>query len=354
MKFLEDLYKKELNSPDSELTIINTEDIEGTQNYIINIDGNTFYPSEILASDSDLYNQAFEDWKLRKQDECLAKAEEILNLHDNRDRFNQLKQIYSRNSLIPFVGAGMSCESGYPSWSKFLFYLQENTDVPKEKIEEKISIGEFEEAAQLLFEDMGAPAFNELLSNTFGVERNIIGPINYLPYFFKTAVITTNYDPILKNIYDSASIPFEEITKGADAESFSASLGAGKRTLLKLHGDYAIEKDRVLTLIEYQRAYSSDSILNSLIETAFFSRTLLFLGCSLSQDRTIRKMEEYVAQKGHQRCVKHYCFLELHENCNRIAVRNRLSMSNIFPIWYPKGEHNESIEALLIALKGSL
>lgn len=353
MKFLEDVYNKELNSPDSELTSIDVKDVDGSQCYVVNVDGNSFYPSDILSTDEVLYNQAFEDWKIRKRDDCIVKAEKILSLYDNKDRFNQLKQIYLRNSILPFIGAGMSCDSGYPIWSDFLYYVQENANISKKTIEDKLSNGEFEEAAQLLYDDMGAPAFNELLSNTFGVEKDILGPINYLPYMFKSAVITTNYDPILKKIYDLSSSSFEEIINGNDAESFTASLGAGKRTLLKLHGDYAIEKDRVLTLNEYNRAYYDDSIINSIIESAFYNKTLLFIGCSLSQDRTLKKMEEYVTRKGHQRCVKHYCFLELPENGKRIEIRKRLSRCNIFPIWYPHGEHSESIEALLVKLKDS-
>lgn len=350
MKFLEDTYDKELNSPDSELTVIDTED----GSYVFRIDGNNFYPNDILSNDKDLYNQAFLDWKRRKLDEYFDRAEKILELHDNRDRFNALKEIYRRNSVIPFIGAGMSNDSGYLLWSDFLYYMQENTDIPREVIEEYLNKGQFEEAAQILYENMGAPAFNELLGNTYGADREIVGAINFMPYIFRTAVITTNYDPILKYIYDNANNSFEEYVNGSDAESFAASLGSGKRTLLKLHGDYWLVKNRVLTFDEYQNAYSNEAVINSLIETAFFNKTLLFLGCSLNTDRTLKKMEEYVSNRGHERCVKHYCFLELPKDGSRIPIRNRLSNCNIFPIWYPHGKHRESIEALLVYLKGEL
>jgi len=356
MKFLEEIYISELNNPDLSLVSIEIDtDANGNHYQSVIIDGKIFPPIDILKNvEPDTFTQAFEDWKERKEDELLERVENILKYKDNRDRFNQLEQIYRRNAVIPFIGAGMSSPTGYLKWEDFLYYLQENSTIEYTLIKDKITNGEFEEAAQILYDDMSGPIFNELLSNTYGTDKVIQGPVNFIPYLFNSAVITTNFDPVLKTLYDNTSNSFEEVINGSNAESFTANLGAGKRTLLKLHGDFGNEKERILTLNEYQKAYDDESIINTLIEDAFFNRTLLFLGCSLTQDRTIKKMEEYVRLKGHVRCVKHYCFLECPDTePRRLEIRNRLSKSNIFPIWYPKEQHNESIEALLFKLKGS-
>ena len=246
----------------------------------------------------------------------------------------------------------MSNPSGYPTWTGFLYDAQENSDVLKEKIDDFLSKGKYEEAAEELYNDMNAPAFNEFLHNSFGNDKPINVAIQYLPYLFDTEVITTNYDAVLKRTYEMAGKPFEEQINGGDANDFSASLGSGKRTLLKLHGDYSKERNRILTLSEYNRHYVDTGIIKTLIEGTFFNKTILFLGASLNKDRLITAMAEYVEEKGHDNCVKHYCFLEDPGKTERTKTRNRLSKCNIFPIWYPANEHNSSIEALLIKLKG--
>lgn len=68
--------------------------------------------------------------------------------------------------------------------------------------EEHIHKGEYEEAAQLLF-DVDEGHLQEHLENQFGKSPNLgelQGIICRLPEFFKETIITTNYDDLLKNI----------------------------------------------------------------------------------------------------------------------------------------------------------
>lgn len=355
MNFLKETYLLELDSPDSELVDFNQKDCSnGSSVYELNIDGKSFLPSKILLDNETDFEEAFIDWKQRKYDTLISKADEILELYDNKNRFKQLKLIYERGSVIPFIGAGLSIPSEYPSWTELLYDIQENTNITKTELDILLSKGQYEEAAEILLLDMGAPAFNELLQNTYGIDLPIKGAIQYLPYLFDKAVITTNYETILKRVYDNANKSFEEQLCGSDADEFSISLGAGKRTLLKLHGDFAREKSRILTLTEYNKHYGDNKVLGRLIADTFFNRTMLFIGASLNKDRTISEMTKYVKEKGYNRCVKHYCFLEAPDKKKRLLIRNRLADCNIFPIWYQQGEHDISIEALFIKLKGEL
>ena len=61
-------------------------------------------------------------------------------------------------------------------------------------------------------------------------------------------------------------------------------------------------------------------------------------------------MEQVVAAEGAHTLPQHYAFLELKEGMDRVERKKVLAKANIFPIWYPEGEHDESIEALLLAL----
>ena len=61
-------------------------------------------------------------------------------------------------------------------------------------------------------------------------------------------------------------------------------------------------------------------------------------------------MVALVAKYGAETLPRHYTFLELKEDADRVARKKELAAANIFPIWYPEGEHDESIEALFVKL----
>ena len=84
-----------------------------------------------------------------------------------------------------------------------------------------------------------------------------------------------------------------------------------------------------------------------------FGQSLLFLGCSLSVDRTISSMKEIVKEFTPEALPRHYALLELKSSDDRITRKKHLSEANIFPIWYEEGEHDESVEALLLKLSES-
>ncbi|MCW8193378.1 hypothetical protein F6455_01095 [Proteobacteria bacterium 005FR1] len=308
-------------------------------------------PSEFLESlGGDAADEIMNEWFDERKESLLQIAEEILEGYDNRDRFDRLKETCGENSVIPFVGAGMSIPSEYPGWSNYLRVLCSQTRVSPDELERLLNSGRFEEAAQTLFDDMGAPAFNEHLRNTFDRRREPKGPINYLPRIFRSGVITTNFDTLLEGIYDTEKNKFEEVLFGVTGSEFPRLAATGRPYLLKLHGNANRQRDRVITLNEYESAYQDRKVLRNLVANAFFSKSMLFMGCSLATDRTIQSMSEYVNEFGHESLPQHYAFVSLQEGEDRISRREQLVSANIFPIWYEGVDHDEAIEALLLAL----
>lgn len=308
-------------------------------------------PEEILHEISDdVYAEVFNEWLDERKDTLLQTAEEILDKFDNRDRFASLKKAFQEGTVIPFVGAGLSTTSGYPGWTEYLRNVCAESNLSVEDLNKMLSDGQYEEAAQTIHDDMGAPSFNEHLNNKFGNEKEPFGPVNYLPLIFKNGVITTNFDPIIETVYANEGRKFDEIMMGISAEEFPRLVATGKTILLKLHGHGDRLRDRVLTLTEYDRAYSEQKVLRNLVSHAFFSKSMLFLGCSLSTDRTIKLMTEYVGEFGHENLPRHYAFVKLRDGEDRLMRRGQLVAANIFPIWYEDLEHDEAIEALLQCL----
>lgn len=313
---------------------------------VVDVAGYTFSRDNILKElEQEGYKEAFADWLQQRQLENLSRADEILKLHDNLRRFNKLKEIYARGAIIPFVGAGMSMQSDYPGWTRFLYQVLDETTVNRDQFNTAISDGLYEEAAQMLADSLPAGCFLEHVENAFGGNQPLFGVIQRLPLIFKSAAITTNFDNVISRCYEQVNNPFEREMLGPTARELPRALGENKRVLVKLHGEACSSTNRVLTKNEYDHHYQNDQALEAVIES-ISNRTLLFLGCSLTVDRTLRRLKSIVEKKGHENVPRHYAFLKLNDGENRLARRDQLAAANIYPIWYTD-DHDESIEALL-------
>ncbi|WP_243349592.1 SIR2 family protein [Parabacteroides sp. FAFU027] len=353
MKFLEKVYIKELNSPDSDrVSIKDTKLSDGTKQLMISIDGNDFLPSSILFDDETSYSQSFELWMQERKDILKDKANQILALYDNIERFNKLSKSLKANSIIPFLGAGISIPSNYASWTSFLYKLRYESEITEEDLNSLLIHGKYEEAAQILYEDLGDALFNEHLENEYSAEREICGSINYLPILFPdSSIITTNFDNNIERIYNDLGQGFNYIKSGKYLDETIRQMSSGSKFLIKLHGDCIQIADRVLTKIEYDMAYLNGDVLERFINRLLIKGSLLFVGCSLTNDRTIHTIKKIVKKEGAGSLPRNYAFLEeIKDNKMRSKRKRELASANIFPIWYPEGQHDESIEALFLKL----
>lgn len=318
---------------------------------IIQIRGYEFFRDKILSEfEPEGYKIAFNDWKEERRQRLLELADNILNSFDNKDRFQRLRELYKRDMIIPFVGAGLSIPSGLPSWVNFLEKVCQEIDVNVEEFNQLTSTGKFEEAAELL-EQNDHRYLQEQLDNIFGKDfefNKIDGVICRLPEFFdKSSLVTTNYDNLIKIIYENSELHFSEYLSGLEHSVYSRHIREGKRVLLKLHGTYHSKRQRILTTSDYNKHYDENNDFKECIE-ALFNQSMVFLGCSLSVDRVISELTKIVLSKDQDSLPKHYAFLSyqnLEEN-DRKKKRMLLNKANIYPIWY-EGDHDECIEALL-------
>ena len=74
-----------------------------------------------------------------------------------------------------------------------------------------------------------------------------------------------------------------------DTEDIAKIMTVQNSLLVKLHGEADSATKRVLTKNEYNNFYTASNTLKLCIETITYN-SLLFLGCSLSTDRTIKTM----------------------------------------------------------------
>lgn len=302
---------------------------------------------EVLkAVDRDTYELAFKDWCDARRDTLNELYKKNIKIDENEPRLRKLKEAYKKNKVIPFVGAGLSIPSDYPGWTNFLFTLQKKSQIAESEFEDMLSKGLYEEAAELVYEDLGEGIFYELFDNRFDVENELRGCVQLVPQIFDGLMITTNYDTVIERSFSQYSTSHLEKVCGNEVEEIKRYLATGESLLIKLHGTSIRAKNRVLTKKEYDKSYLEDNSIQSLFE-ALSHQTLLFMGCSLNNDRPFKVMQGVVDKYGANKIGKHYALLAISEDLDIDKRTKFLASANIFPIWYSKNTHDESIEAVL-------
>jgi hypothetical protein len=285
--------------------------------------------------------------------------DQILNIGDNEDNLRRLiGQLESDLRVTPFIGAGLTIPLGFPGWSSFLHSQAKKAGIEK-SIQQRLDKGEYEDAAEDLLKSRGYRAFQDAIDSNFGSHKltgqKVKGAVTLLPQLTAGPVITTNFDNVLEEVFEQADSPFEHVVWGAKASSATRAFHQGLRFLLKIHGDAADSADRVLTKSDYEKYYGSadgSSInftfpLPSLLKMILISRPLLFLGCSLKQDRTVGILKQITHEYPD---IAHYAIVERPASDDQFQERSRfLSNHSIRPVWYPNGSH-DLIEPLLAHL----
>lgn len=312
--------------------------------------------AEIIKLAGDVaYKQAFGDWIW---DEWVPtrrdRKDELLELDSNESRYNELKKMISSGAAIPFVGSGMSAPTGMPTWAKFLREACKRTNGFKvAELDACLLAGNYEKAASRIFGAMPPQLFNERFESNFTVKPSqpIDGAVRLLPFLFESIVITTNFDSILEEVYTACDKTFQEILHGKAVGDFRKKNVVGSRCLLKLHGNYNATYGRVLLKDEYDEFYNPASSGREEISLIFRRGGMVFLGCSLWQDRTMALLKE-VADSD-KNMPRHYAFLQRPKPKRIVEREHFLTERNIFPIWYD-GDHSTDVEALLVGLMEDL
>lgn len=310
-------------------------------------------PAELLFEmDGVLYNERRKAWRVARRSEILGENEFDSHVFDrNRQRFDELRRLVGRGRLVPFVGAGVGVACGMPTWRAFLLRVaNEHSPALTSDITTRLDAGQYEDAAQHLMETLREPRFAETFDRTFSLRpgastSRIIQLIRRIAY---GCIVTTNFDRLIES-----QLHINDIFLGRAATEFHRALADGEPALLKLHGDLRSVANRVLTRAEYDSAYGPESRPNlslplpDAMARLFGHHRLLFVGCSLGSDRTLRILHELVRNHGEARFPRHYAIAEAPGDPS--ALNERESFLNdrmIFPIWYPSGWH-DVVPALL-------
>lgn len=296
------------------------------------------------------YGLHFDEWVAGQKLQSKERTKAFLSEYGCLDRFGRLVSQCGSGKVLPFVGAGMSAASGFPTWITFLRSLTADFDGCTAELSQLLDEWRYEDAAQLMHDRMGKRSFNEALESAFGKrKKDICGPIQLLPYIFEKGVITTNFDYVLDRIYRGVDKAFDHCLVGAALQDAPRRLATTPHCLIRLHGEADSANGRVLTTAEYATNYEDPGTYKELIGRTIGTASLLFLGCSLTVDRTIKALMD-IKSEAKIDTPRHYALLPLYEGLDREERRLELAEADVFPIWYPPEDHDRSIEDLLICL----
>ncbi len=295
-----------------------------------------------------------------------ATLEELAGIGKNRrfdeviddEEFEDIQVICKRGFVIPFVGAGMSKSAGCPEWKEYLLGLCVDAHLDVGTMRERLeSNGDYEGVMNDLVQALGDNLFNLDFERDFKTPEEISGAVTLLPKLFDCSAVTTNFDRVLETVYHNEGRPFvEKVTGRGMANAFFRAIPAGDRYLLKLHGNLDNGAERVLNRSEYDMAYGNDGNIHfdcplpKLLKRLFTSYSFLFLGCSLTADRTVQTFMRVAQLEGQDNLPHHYALLPCPADVTkRQAIDGRLADAHISPLWYPEDEH-EFVEQILMLL----
>lgn len=273
----------------------------------------------------------------------------------NLTLFEELKRSCRRGFVIPFVGAGMSKSAGCPEWKEYLLNLCGETRLEPDAMRVRLEVNsDYEGVMNDLVVALGENQFNLNFARDFKTPENTTGAVTLLPALFDKCAITTNFDRVLEKVYENASKAFvEKVTGRGNANAFFRAIPAGERYLLKLHGSLDNAAERVLNKEEYDKAYGNDGNVHfdfplpKLLRRLFSSYSFLFLGCSLSADRTVQAFMRVAQEEGQDILPHHYALLPCPADAEKkYSFSQRLADAHISPLWYPEGDH-EYVEQVL-------
>ncbi|SPZ45280.1 Uncharacterised protein [Plesiomonas shigelloides] len=325
-----------------------------------------FDVSDILYwVERDTYFDELAKWNGVKLEEKHRSALDFLKQSEQLPTFLDFVDAIKRQRIVPFIGAGVSSPAGYPSWGKALERLakQMGGDVPAQ-IKDDLDNYRYLAVAEILY------LHNEHLFKNFvqtefrlkaaqEVDRPAFPPVvDLLPLLTKSCVVTTNFDRLIEKKFELVSgKSLSGYMYGKQEQNgFISQLLKGEQCLMKLHGDADQAQSYVFTESQYKDAYGHPDIdftkqLPRSLRQIYISYSLIFIGCSLEQDRTLELFKS-VMEQGHFEIPWHYALLTDSDSASKAEKMGRLLSMNIKPIWYEVVDNNHSmlINLLLLAI----
>ena len=314
-------------------------------------------PSKALfAGDKPSYDNAFKQYRRDRRHEALSEGYITEQYGDNHwfernlSRFDQLLEKIEECEVVPFVGAGLSVAGGFPSWKGHLKQQAKTAGLNDVEVEELLNQGFYEQVLEEIENRLGADVVTQEILDVFSKTGTLFQTTLLLSELFRDTIITTNYDKLIEKAFDTGVEKPYQIISGLNAME---SPDPECVTIIKLHGDIKTPARCILSKNQYNQAYGNDEIDHSLpipklLDYYYRNSSLLFLGCSLNNDRTVQVFRAIREKYGDSwEGPRHYSIEQAPEDIEELRERNAyLAALGITAIWFEK-EQFDYVDAIL-------
>lgn len=328
----------------------------------LGVDGLSQPSKALFASDRESFDQAFIQFRNERRHEALNEryfTEQFGNDHwftRNLAHFNQLVDLMEEGGVVPFVGAGVSVSGGFPTWENHLREQGQTANIDPDHIEELLDDGAYEIVLEEIEAIRGREVFIQEIQDVFSRTGSIPESVWRVSELFNDTLITTNYDHLLEQAFDTGEKESVQIINGMSALD---QPDPSKTTILKLHGDIREPARCILSKNQYDDAYGEHLDLSrpipKMLSYHYKNSSLLFLGCSLHNDRTVQVFRETRNEMGDEALIpQHFSIEQAPEDPEELATRNsHLAGLGITAIWFEK-EQYDYVESILRLAKSEL
>jgi hypothetical protein len=330
-------------------------------------------PSDILFwHDPEAYIDELGRWKSQEILNQHSEIKEYIYTSNQVNIFQRFVDALKKKRVAPFIGAGVSKPYKYPLWGEAIqdiikrlesvsasdIKLGKPVNASLAEVKALIENKDYLGAVQKLYEHNKLIVDNEINTKFDGAEhKNLKGIIELIPLLTDGCVITTNFDKLLETIFETRHRPFQGFMQGIQQHShFASQLVQGSRCILKLHGTFDADETYIFSKQQYDDAYGRDCLdyqkpLSKVLRQIFISHSLVFIGCSLEQDRTLELFFDVVRSNVFD-IPNHFAFLPRLEGHDDVQKETLISGAKIKPIWYEviiddEGQNHKQLEQLL-------
>jgi NAD-dependent SIR2 family protein deacetylase len=244
-------------------------------------------PSKALfAGDLRAYKQEFQVFRIERRNQVLGEDYINATFNDshwfdrNTERFEQLIEALKEGAVVPFIGAGISVECGFPTWKGHLLQQGRTSGLDPDHVAKLLDAGAYEAVIEEIEARDFHDAFIQEIKDVFSKTGAITQTTLRLTELFTDTIITTNYDHVIEQAFDTGE--GDEIQL-LETSNILDPLDASKTTVIKLHGDIRHPANCIISKNQYDLAYGNGHLdLSNAIPKvlSFHYRTsnLLFLG----------------------------------------------------------------------------
>lgn len=319
------------------------------------IEGLSIPSKAFFAGDIEGYMQAFAEYRDERIRESLG-VEYITNIFGDEHwyernvlRFEQLANCLIEGTVVPFIGAGISKECGFPTWKEHLIQQGRTSGIDPQHVKELLDNGQYENVIEEIEQKGFRDAFIQEIKDVFSKTGEITQTTLRLTELFTDTIITTNYDHILEQAFDTGA---ENNIQLLDSSNILDKPEIDKTTIIKLHGNIKQPARCIISNNQYNEAYGNGMLdmtkpIPRVLSYHYRTSSLLFLGCSLNRDRTMEVFQTVKNQIGDTDRPQHFSLESMPNTEEELTKRNGYLLSfGITPIWFPKDSY-EYIEQIL-------